>query len=395
LGTLGTGTVSVASGLSSNGDIAVGQSTTSGAVGTRAFIWRNGVMTQLIGLDSTAVSAANSISADGTIVVGATVVSGIFRAWRLQNGLYTSLGNLGHATQYSRAFDVSADGNTVIGESRRADAAFRGFYWNNGTMTDIGTLASPYTSSFANGIDSTGTYIVGYAYGGLQPTQGFIWSYFGGMVGIGFPYPSFSLSRANAVSSNRIVVGIAAFSASELGSAFAYQNGVFTNLGKFAGYDFSTATDISADGSVIVGYCYTTSNGQPLGSVVTATAFRYTNGVMTNLGDLGTYSTPSDLEQAQLVGRDVSDDPTLASQGLCVSSDGLNVGGTSQVRMPSGAIDQHAFLYRILRIRNTYYDDNQKFVAQAKDDQKKFSDASSYTQFLKARASGSMVRYRG
>ena len=399
LGTLENGTVSFGIGISNNGNVVVGRSTTNGAIGTRAFRWQNGSMIKLTGLDANAVSAASGVNIDGTIIAGGTVVSGVYRAWRFANNAYTSIGNLGHATSYSFAYDMSMDGTVITGESRRADGIYRAFRWDttNG-ITDLGTLGGGYTSSIGLGISPSGTYIVGYAYGGGQSQKAFVWTSSGGMVGLNYPSPAGLFARAYAVSSNGIIVGISAFSNVEVGTAFAYQNGTYTNLGRIPGYSFSLATDISLDGSVIVGYSYNTSvANNALAPITAVSAFRYANGVMTNIGDLGTYTTPAEVLAGYSTGRDGGiDDPTLNSFAYTVSGDGDSLAGTSEVRMPNSSIEQHAFLYKLIRIQQKpYYDDNQKYVAQAKDNQTKFSDASSYTQFLKARASGNMYRYQG
>ncbi len=394
LGTLGTGTLSFAYGVTSGGDAVVGQSTTIGGAQGRAFVWRNGTMTQLTGLDPVRPSASRGISADGTTIIGHTNFSGTLRAWRLRDNVYTSLGGLGNPGGYSIAYDTNSDGSVVVGDSILVDdVTFRGFYWKDGGMVDIGTLSSPYEYSAVNGVDPTGTYVVGFADNGsgTAPIQAFVWSSSGGMTGLGFPFSSNKMSVATAISANQIVVGVATFSTTETGNAFSYQNGVFRNLGRLPGFSFSRATDISADGRVITGYSYNTSSGNVVGSVTTASAFRYANGVMTNIGDLGT-QTADNMSNIRRAG---IDDPTLSSLAFSVSADGMNLVGTSQIRRITGVIEQHAFLYSIRRIRLAYYDDNQKFTAQARDDQKKFMDASSYTQFLKARASGNMYRYQG
>jgi probable HAF family extracellular repeat protein len=398
LGTLELGTLSNAYNISANGNIVVGSSATNGGIGSRAFVWQNGVMTKLNGLNVNNLSVARGVSGDGSVIAGVTQISGVLKGWRFQNGTYQEIGNLGHTGGYSFPYDMSSNGQIIVGESRRANGTFGAFYWNSNVMTDIGVIPGVNTGSLAYGVDPTGTYVVGASYGGIGGlTQGFIWSVSGGIVGIGYPDLGVSRSsRAYAVTSNRIVVGSGTFSITEIEVAFVWQNGVFTKIGVLPGTTFSIATDISADGNVIVGYSYTTTNGVPNGPIDIGYAFRYTGGIMTNIGDLGTYSTPSDIVNAYSAGRNVGEDPTLDAFANTLSADGNNIAGASQVRMPNGSIEQHAFLYRLIRINNIipYYDSNQKYVAQAKDNQKKFPDASGYTQFLKARASGRMYKYQ-
>jgi probable HAF family extracellular repeat protein len=398
LGTLGTGTISFAYNVSTNGNVVVGSSTTVGASTLRAFKWQNGAMIQLAGLTGGTQTEARGVSSDGSIIAGYSSISGVPKGWRFANNIYTSIGNLGYVTGYSYVYDMSSDGNVIVGESRNAGALFRGFVWNNGIMTDIGAITGGYTSSIAFGVDPTGTYAVGYSYGGGQPQKAIVWSSAVGILALPYPVMLISFSRAYSISSNGIIVGIAAFSMTELGTAFSYKNGVYTKLGLLPGFSFSLASDINADGSVIVGYSYNTSNSQPIGSFTSVSAFRYTNGVMTNIGDLGTYITLTDIINARTTGRDGGDDDlTLSAQAFTVSSDGNNIAGTSQVRMPNLSIEQHAFLYKISlkRALLSYYDQNRIYVAEAQDNQKKFPDASGYTQFLKGRAYGKMTKYQG
>jgi probable HAF family extracellular repeat protein len=396
LGTLGSGTVSFGNNISSDGSVVVGSSTTVGATTSRAFKWTNGQMVQLAGLTGGTTSDARGVNSDGSIITGLTSVAGVPKAWRFANNVYTYLGNLGVATGYSYPYDMSLDGNVIVGESRTAGGFFRGFIWNNGIMTDIGTISGGlYTSSIAFGVDPTGTYAVGYAYAsGLVP-KSIIWSSSTGVIELPSAYETSPFSIACSISSNGVIVGISSFSATEAGTAFSYKNGVYTKLGILPGYVFSRATDVSADGSIITGFSYNTSNGFPSGTPTSASAFRYTNGVMTNIGDLGTYITIQDVLDARNYGKEPSDDPSLSALAYTISADGNSIAGSSQVRMPNSSIEQHACLYKLTRKRLQYYDPNRIFVAEAQDNQPKFSDASSYTQFLKGRAYGKMTKYQG
>jgi probable HAF family extracellular repeat protein len=75
-----------------------------------------------------------------------------------------------------------------------------------------------------------------------------------------------------------IIVGYTADSNGD-GRAFKYENGVMTNLGTLGGGGPTSAAGCSADGSIIVGNSENSSGENH--------AFKYENGIMTDLGTLG------------------------------------------------------------------------------------------------------------
>lgn len=88
-----------------------------------------------------------------------------------------------------------------------------------------------------------------------------------------------TFSGALGVSENRVVTGDSDAAGTNLNSrAFRYQNGVMTNLGTLPGDTYSVGSGISANGSVIVGYSMN-DNFDTLG-------FRYESGTMTALNPL-------------------------------------------------------------------------------------------------------------
>jgi probable HAF family extracellular repeat protein len=92
-------------------------------------------------------------------------------------------------------------------------------------------------------------------------------------------------SYASAVSADGSVVVGWSGSAEGL-HAFRWQNGVMTDLGALPGADTSAATATSADGSVVVGRSRRRHSSEP------GRAFRWENGVISDLGSLpGAYSS--------------------------------------------------------------------------------------------------------
>jgi probable HAF family extracellular repeat protein len=198
-------------GVSADGSVVVGYAVGMSVVGTEAFRWTEG--TGMIGLGNLSVgstnnAAARSISSDGSIIVGYSDIGNSNEAVRWENGIMTGL-NAGFG---SAAYDTSADGSVIVGQSPNGGA----FRWENDAVKYLGHLPG--------GTDST-------------------------------------LSRANAVSSNGlVVVGTSSITNETYGDkeAFRWENDVMTGLGDLPGGDFySWANDVSGDGSMVVGYSIT------------------------------------------------------------------------------------------------------------------------------------------
>ncbi len=171
LGTLG-GRSSAAYGVSADGSVVVGASSTAGnAAGqffpaVHAFRWTqaSSTMTDLGTMGGTN-SAASGVSADGSVVVGwaDTVGNAAHRAFRwTSGGGMVDLGTLGGT--FSSASGVSADGSVVVGGSADTvgNTAFRAFRWTSGGgMVDLGTLGGAFSS--ASGVSADGSVVVGSA----------------------------------------------------------------------------------------------------------------------------------------------------------------------------------------------------------------------------------------
>ncbi len=249
LGTLG-GTYSAAQGVSSDGAVVVGGSSTSDA--SRAFRWTQaGGMVDLGTLGGTS-SWAYGVSADGAVVVGRSSTSDYWHAFRwTQSGGMVDLGTLGGVV--SEAYGASADGAVVVGDALiTAGVAQRAFRWTQaGGMVDLGTLGG--TSSSAFGVSDDGAVVVG-----LSETTGdaalhaFRWTQAGGMVDLGTLGGTHS--QAMDVSADgSVVVGLS-------GHAFRWtQAGGMADLGTLGGTG-SAAWGVSADGSVVVGESDTTGD---------------------------------------------------------------------------------------------------------------------------------------
>lgn len=167
---------------------------------------------------------------------------------------FTALGTLpGDAVSFGR--NISGDGTAVVGYS---DGATRqAFRWSGGTMTPLGYLAGG-SSSEAWGTNADGSVVVGSSVVGPDMVA-FRWTAATGMVGLGNV-----TKRANACSADgRVVVGSFRYGLETRAFLWDATHGLRAledvliqdhGLGAaLAGWKLYEATDVSADGRVIVG----------------------------------------------------------------------------------------------------------------------------------------------
>ena len=318
LGSLMPGGSSAANGVSADGSTVVGVSDymegpTNDDTGTQAFRWTSA--TGMVGLgDPTGLgSSANAVSANGTVVVGGSGADMNPFAFRWTGSGLDAIGGLAGA--HSRANGVSADGSTVVGESVTASGPYHAFRATGGGANDLGALSDG--GSFANGVSADGSVAAGWTYGpGSMDAQACVWRKDGQLVGLGDLAGGTILggfnSTATAVSADgSVVVGESIVSASTF-HAFRWTDpgaGVDPSTGMVdlgaLGDGSSKAYAVSADGKVIVG-----DSGE---------AFIWTpDGGMQSLRDL--------LDVKYGLGQELAGWTLFAATGI--SADGLVIVGT-------------------------------------------------------------------
>jgi probable HAF family extracellular repeat protein len=269
LGTLPGHVRSIAKDVSGNGTVVVGLSETASGV-TRAFRWTAAEGVQDLVPSDSNLSIAYGVSADGSTVVGYMLPSlgGSFRAfrWRADTGLQEfSLLPLPGYTAGTVALATSADGSLVVRYGVHRRGYKRAFYWNqqNGmrVIMPFPNADIVYHNS-ANGVSLDGRYVVGFADTTASDDSqihrvGFLWTEEGGILALnGLPTTSlyFERSAANAVSLDGMVVVAGVLTETlgwHIGRWTAGTNWIVTPVGDV---NRSEATDVSANGKVVVGW---------------------------------------------------------------------------------------------------------------------------------------------
>jgi len=157
---------SIASDVSADGGVAVGTTGPEFFPSSGGMTWTQTVPTG-VGCNSAVFVAANAVSADGSVIGGSCagdVLPSQAVRWTLQNGAYAplELGELpGGFFGNSKAFGVSADGSTIVGQDDSA-SGLEAFVWTLPTgMLGIGDLAGGGFESSAADASADGSIVVG------------------------------------------------------------------------------------------------------------------------------------------------------------------------------------------------------------------------------------------
>lgn len=261
---------STAYGISSNGQVVIGQSDSS--AGLDGFHWD--AVDGMVGIGdlpgSLFASEARAASFDGAFITGnsqsqpAPNNQEAFR-WTALGGV-VGLGIPG-GWLTSNARDISGDGSVIVGywQGSMGRAAFR---WNEvDGMVTLGDIPGGSTTNEATGVSADGTIIAGTARNMDNVHMAFRWTGATGMEPLNEDYTVFGNNWANAISEDGfVIVGVGA--SVEMGIAEAFRWDTINGMQPLDTHDWatrlfgeSTALAASADGSVIVGWGVTeTSN---------------------------------------------------------------------------------------------------------------------------------------
>jgi probable HAF family extracellular repeat protein len=239
----------------------------------------------LLNAGANSYSMAAGVSANGSVVVGTSNnLPVIWTANGIENlGILPSSGT----PVYTSAYDVSADGSVVVGTSLSSNQA-QAFRWTASSgITALGGVATGNDSQ-AYGISSDGSVVVGYAEIS-QETEAVAWTESAGMLDIGGFSSANPSSIAEGVSADgKVVVGVGYATSNTLaGFRWTAASGI-QNLNSNAapgGIVTRGAYAASEDGTVIVG-----EGGLANG---TTEAFRLTATGISGLGTLPGFSSSS------------------------------------------------------------------------------------------------------
>jgi probable HAF family extracellular repeat protein len=234
---------------------------------------------------------AEAVSADGSTVVGfssSTFNNEAFR-WTASSGMVGLGGLMYDGSGESGAAGVSDDGSIVVVGGVLAGGLGESFRWTAASgMVSLGYFPGDQrNTSGAGGVNADGSVVVGGGVsfsGGAAHTEAFRWTAASGMVGLGdLPGGIFSSYATDVSADGSAIVG---YSSSGNGFSEAFRwtaaSGI-VGLGDLPGGGFfSEAKGISADGSIVVG-----QSRIPVFGNSDLEAFRWTASAgMVGLGDL-------------------------------------------------------------------------------------------------------------
>ena len=181
--------------MSSDGNFLVGAAQTDGGNSSNAVLWRFGAAepsatggqlpvfetVDLGNLGGTGGARGEQVTDDGRVVIGGSSTSGNWHAfrWTEADGM-VDLGSLGAGAQgYSTAYDMSDDGNIIIGSAHNLSSDRRAVVWRfddavtqtdapsvggDFEVTDLGTLRADNSGgAYAQYVSGDGSVVVGQA----------------------------------------------------------------------------------------------------------------------------------------------------------------------------------------------------------------------------------------
>jgi len=244
-----------------------------------------------------------------TLIVSTIILTGTSICYA-STASFKSLGNFSSNGIYDRSVSSSDDGSIITGNyyNRNSDDNnVEAFRWSESTgQVGLGDLPGGYFGSLAYDVSADGSTVVGYGHPAYRTSsEAFRWTQSEGMIGLGF-LPGGHQSVAEATSADgSVIVGSSRSTLGREAMRWTESEGM-VGLGDLPGGSYhSGALNVSADGNVVVGH----SN---IGFEKTE-AFRWTQeSGMVGLGDLtgGEFNSASFAASANgdvVVGQSVSD----------------------------------------------------------------------------------------
>jgi len=224
-----------------------------------AFRWTEATGMAMLGsLPGLNHSDAQAVSADGTTIVGyVTGTGGIPFRWTESTGMV----ELSMPAGWSgcEAFAVSADGSVVVGVDGGTSGREAWRWTPGGGGVGLGFVAGYPWESAAYGVSAEGSVVVGISFSDVL-YKAFRWTQSTGMIGLVHP-PGVSHSSAVDVSADGSTV-VGSF-VTPVHEAFRWTPGSgMVSLGLLADHYASSAQAISGDGSIVVGYCNSDAGGE-------------------------------------------------------------------------------------------------------------------------------------
>jgi probable HAF family extracellular repeat protein len=252
--------------VSADGMFAVGTShdgrSTTGATNQAVRWTASGTVQNLNAGDS---SIARGVSGDGSVAAGYRIGErGFPIAFRwTQGGGSMDLEDFPGGESFGRAYDVSGDGNVVVGfgVSTQGGEAFR--WTSTGGMVGLGDLPGGIFASEAFGVSENGSAIVGSS-SSANGSEAFRWTQETGMVGLGdLPGDGFFSEAYDVSADGSVIVGKSAGTSPISFSAFRWTAAEgMIQLPDLPGVGPTTiAQAVSGDGNVVVGAALN-GNGQ-------------------------------------------------------------------------------------------------------------------------------------
>lgn len=211
----------------------------------------------------TVVTDMRGVSGNGSVRCGYDYDSTTTAVKWTDGGGVVGLAPLDATYPSSYSWNVSADGNVIVGQSHNSSGYLQPVYWNSTGIHQI--TDSSMHSGRARDCSSDGSVIVGAGWFTNQH-RAFRWTSSGGLVDLGGLDGATTHSHAMAVSDDGSVVTGYSYSY-ELGTYRGFHwtsaNGM-VDIGDYPGTRHMVIPmQISGDGSTIVGYARTSSGNQP------------------------------------------------------------------------------------------------------------------------------------